>query len=81
MRGTQFGFDSGAPTEHEDLGRPDLDGRHTEQWFRAGCLTPDTPDPRRTPISPDWGSKSADMARIAFQQPFQMAFRAREWLS
>ena len=44
-----------------------------------------TPPPN-TPARPAgrriarWGSESADMARIAFQQPFQMAFRAKEWL-
>jgi hypothetical protein len=27
-----------------------------------------------------WGNGSADMARIAFQQPFQLAIHASKWL-
>jgi hypothetical protein len=27
-----------------------------------------------------WGNGSADMARIAFQQPFQLAIHASAWL-
>lgn len=79
MRGTQFGFDLSAAElkSWADLTWSDVTTTN-------GFVRVDRP-PRRAP-APDagvarWGSESANMARIAFQQPFQMAFRAREWLS
>jgi hypothetical protein len=79
MRGTQFGFDVGTPpTEFRtwaDLTWNDL--TTTNGFVRVA------PSPARQPAPGTgvarWGSESADMARIAFQQPFQMAFQAREW--
>jgi hypothetical protein len=78
MRGTQFGFDLG-PTEMEtwaDLTWTDV--TLTNGFVRVA--PPPTRQPPETAGLARWGLESADMARIAFQQPFQIAFRAREWL-
>ena len=38
---------------------------------------PRTPQPNPVPPDvPEWSRDAADLARIAFQQPFQLAFRA-----
>jgi hypothetical protein len=80
MRGTQFGFDLG--TEATEF-RTWADLTWDDLTKSNGFVRVASP-PARQP-APDagvarWGSESADMARIAFQQPFQMAFRAKEWL-
>lgn len=82
MRGTQFGFDSGPlPVPVRTwadltwLGVPIDDGRFVR-------LT----SPPRTPVQlsptdpPVWGRDAADLARIAYQQPFQLAFEAASLL-
>jgi hypothetical protein len=85
MRGTQFGFDlppeppaqPPAMKTWADLTWADLTKTH-------GFVQVARDPTRRPPANAGqalWGSESADMARIAFQQPFQMAFRARAWLS
>ncbi|MEU2221616.1 hypothetical protein [Streptomyces sp. NPDC018347] len=78
VRGTQFGFDTGplpVPlTAWADLtwsGVPvDAAG-----FVRLGPApgAPTGPPPADPPV---WGRDAADMGRIAFQQPFQLAFRA-----
>ncbi|MCX5358389.1 hypothetical protein OG864_06740 [Streptomyces sp. NBC_00124] len=77
MRGTQFGFDTGAqPAQMESWADLTWDG--VQVAGGASVLlgrAPATP----APPSPDlavWGRDAADMARIAFQRPFQLAFRA-----
>ncbi|MFE1837323.1 hypothetical protein [Streptomyces sviceus] len=78
MRGTQFGFDTGdQPAEMKTWA--DL----TWQGIRVDptrCVqldqVPATPTRLTQPDPPNWARDSADMARIAFQQPFQLAFRA-----
>ncbi|MGC0334203.1 hypothetical protein RKD23_007193 [Streptomyces sp. SAI-170] len=78
MRGTQFGFDSGA-TLPETKTWADLtwDGVALDaaRCVRVG-QPPGTPTALTQPDPPVWGRDAADMARIAFQQPFQLAFRA-----
>ncbi|WP_405725541.1 hypothetical protein OG885_03085 [Streptomyces sp. NBC_00028] len=76
MRGTQFGFDSGGPPE-------ELKTWADLTWGAVGVpeaacvrLDPAPGPPTRQPDPPLWGHDPADMARIAFQQPFQLAFRA-----
>ena len=79
MRGTQFGFDLG-PTEMKTW----ADLTWTDVTLTNGFVRVAPPPARQPPANAGlarWGSESADMARIAFQQPFQIAFRAREWLS
>ena len=76
MRGTQFGFDSGpavAVAKWADL-TWDAVSRHTGRFARADTAPASPNDPPGDPAR--WGTSSADMARIAFQQPFQLAFRA-----
>lgn len=76
MHGTQFGYDSGPAVpvaKWADLTWAAVGqdaGRHVQVGHVPG--TPDDPpgDPAK------WGRDPADMARIAFQQPFQLAFRA-----
>jgi hypothetical protein len=78
MRGTQFGFDSGAQpvpmTTWADLTWSGV----TVDAARCIRLDPAPEQPRelRPGDSPEWGRDAADVARIAFQQPFQLAFRA-----
>jgi hypothetical protein len=82
MRGTQFGLDTGDPgpmTSWADLtwAHVALDG--------GGFIRLDAPPPAPVPDPPVtdlavWRRDPADMARIAFQQPFQLAFRARALL-
>ncbi|MET9734628.1 hypothetical protein ABZZ79_29525 [Streptomyces sp. NPDC006458] len=78
MRGTQFGFDSGpAPTEMKtwaDLTWSGL-GLDAARCVRLGTV-PGPPTGLTQPDPPLWARDPADMARIAFQQPFQLAFRA-----
>ena len=95
MRATQFGFDlqvrNPDGTIAADQAR--LSSWADLTWARltldgAGYVRvqPAPPNPVPGPGDPapvdppKWGAESADMARIAFQQPFQLAFRARDWL-
>jgi hypothetical protein len=96
MRATQFGFDlqvrDADGTVAADQTR--MSSWADLTWRRltldAGRFVRVQPAPP-TPVPgagepppadpPKWGAESADMARIAFQQPFQMAFRAKEWLA
>ncbi|MFF3286764.1 hypothetical protein [Streptomyces sp. NPDC003023] len=87
MRGTQFGFDlapAGTPPDApppaaarwSDLTWahvPVTGGRHIV--VRPGAL-PTPPEELASGDPPEWGRDPADMARIAFQQPFQLAFDA-----
>ncbi|MFI0366925.1 hypothetical protein ACH35V_03545 [Actinomadura sp. 1N219] len=87
MRGTRFGFDdvpeSGTP--------PPLDHWSDLTWAdvpvdERGFVVPrhvrgDPPTPEEeNGTDPGWGRDAADVARIAFQQPFQLAYRAEEML-
>ncbi|WP_431956907.1 hypothetical protein [Nocardia lijiangensis] len=89
MRGTQFGFDVKTENSPEfdewaDLTWDDVpeDGRGFVVPEQRGALPP-TPSPNPEPPRPlplhdahfaKWGFDAADMARIAFQRPFQLAF-------
>ncbi|MEU7413729.1 hypothetical protein AB0B40_31240 [Streptomyces sp. NPDC042638] len=78
MRGTQFGFDSGdQPTEMETWADLTWQGIGVEpaSFVQLG-QAPATPTRLSPPDPPAWARDAADMARIAFQQPFQLAFRA-----
>lgn len=81
MRGTQFGFDSGPQPDPMDTWA-DLTwgGVPTNAGFVQ--LNPPPATPRRLPPGdpPVWGRDAADQARIAFQQPFQLAFPAASLL-
>lgn len=78
MRGTQFGFDSG-PQPGEMKTWADLTWSavavDAARCVRLGPV-PGPPTELTQPDPPAWGRDAADMARIAFQQPFQLAFRA-----
>ncbi|SNX55705.1 hypothetical protein SAMN06272735_0131 [Streptomyces sp. TLI_55] len=76
MRGTQFGFDAGSPPG-------ELKTWADLTWDAVGvpegaCVRLDQAPgpPTQQPDAPLWNHDPADMARIAFQQPFQLAFRA-----
>ncbi|CQR60561.1 hypothetical protein [Streptomyces leeuwenhoekii] len=78
MRGTQFGFDTGdQPAEMKTWADLTWQGVRVEP---ARCVqlgqVPATPTGLTQPDPPAWARDAADMARIAFQQPFQLAFRA-----
>jgi hypothetical protein len=77
MRGTQFGFDLGAQGPMKSWADLTWDAVpvHANRCVRADTAPTVTP-PAGTPDQPVWGRDAADMARIAFQQPFQLAFRA-----
>jgi hypothetical protein len=84
MRGTQFGFD--LPPE-PPAQRPAVQTWADLLWedvaLTNGFVRVASPPARQPPANAGlarWGSESADMARIAFQQPFQLAFRASAWL-
>jgi hypothetical protein len=77
MRGTQFGFDlpvtdstPGPIASWSDLTWDGV-GVAPGQFVRLGSV-PQGPQPG--PNVPVWGGDPADMARIAFQRPFQLAF-------
>ncbi|MER7575057.1 hypothetical protein [Streptomyces sp. NPDC126514] len=83
MRGTQFGFDTGTPPPEMDTWA-DLTWDHLR--LDAGrCVqlghAPGPPVRQTQPDPPVWARDAADMARIAFQQPFQLAWRAASLLS
>ncbi|MBC7272411.1 MAG: hypothetical protein H5T76_27525, partial [Streptomyces sp.] len=78
MRGTQFGFDTGdQPAEMKTWADLTWQGVGVEH---ARCVqlgqVPATPTRLTQPDPPVWARDASDMARIAFQQPFQLAFRA-----
>lgn len=77
MRGTQFGFDSGPPVPLKTWADLTWSGV-TLDAARCVRLAPAPAVPGELPPAdpPVWGRDAADMARIAFQQPFQLAFRA-----
>jgi hypothetical protein len=77
MRGTQFGFDSGQPVPLKTWADLTWSGV-TVDAARFVRLAPAPATPSELPPAdpPVWGRDAADMARIAFQQPFQLAFRA-----
>jgi len=82
MRGTQFGFDIGPAATMKTWADLTWDAVSLD----AGRFVKVTPaPPKPAPPKPgelprndpaEWGRDAADMARIAFQQPFQLAFRA-----
>ncbi|MFI5972885.1 hypothetical protein [Streptomyces sp. NPDC051452] len=78
MRGTQFGFDTGdQPDRMKTWADLTWSGVTVDA---ANCVRlappPDTPRELAPADPPVWGRDAADMGRIAFQQPFQLAFRA-----
>ncbi|MFJ4206600.1 hypothetical protein ACIP2Y_44325 [Streptomyces sviceus] len=78
MRGTQFGFDTGdQPAEMATWAELTWRGIRVDP---TRCVrldqVPATPTGLTQSDPPQWARDSADMARIAFQQPFQLAFRA-----
>ncbi|ALC19716.1 hypothetical protein ACH46N_01710 [Streptomyces pristinaespiralis] len=77
MRGTQFGFDSGPPVPLKTWADLTWSGV-TLDAARCVRLAPAPAVPGELPPAdpPVWGRDAADMARITFQQPFQLAFRA-----
>ncbi|WP_432034536.1 hypothetical protein [Streptomyces antibioticus] len=78
MRGTQFGFDTGEqPAEMKTWADLTWQGVRVEptRCVQLGQV-PATPTGLTQPDPPVWARDAADMARIAFQQPFQLAFRA-----
>lgn len=86
-RGTQFGFDGGTdppafrtwPDLHWDL-VPQANGFVVRNNGHVGPPDPSPPTPRPADF-PSWtGSDPASFARIAFQQPFQLAFSPNELL-
>jgi hypothetical protein len=79
MRGTQFGFDLGPPISMTSWSDLTWDGVGVPPggFVRLGTVPPGPPpgvDVAR------WGADPADMARIAFQRPFQLAFDATAML-
>ena len=82
MRGTQFGFDSGhQPASMATWADLTWSGVSLDAGrFVRLTPTPATPDGLPPGDPPVWGRDPATMARIAFQQPFQLAFRAATML-
>jgi hypothetical protein len=78
MRGTQFGFDSGpAPSGMKTWADLTWSALGVEALASVRlAAAPGTPTELPPPDPPAWGRDAADMGRIAFQQPFQLAFRA-----
>jgi len=77
LRGTRFGFDDGDPLPLAtwadlDWGRVPLDDR----GFVIPRMVEDRPPRPRDPAGAAWGADAADVARIAFQRQFQVAFSA-----
>ncbi|MGW0912644.1 hypothetical protein ACWD1Z_12970 [Streptomyces sp. NPDC002784] len=92
MRGTQFGFDTDPRPAETDPGTPPpvmatwADLTWDDVRLDAGrCVqlghAPGPPVGLTQPDPPVWARDAADMARIAFQQPFQLAYRATSLLS
>ncbi|MFB6768192.1 hypothetical protein [Streptomyces sp. NPDC056337] len=78
MRGTQFGFDTGSqPAQMDTWADLTWQGVGVEPTRCVQLVAvPGTPTKLTPPDPPVWARDAADMARIAFQQPFQLAFRA-----
>ncbi|ANB04417.1 hypothetical protein SAM40697_0455 [Streptomyces ambofaciens] len=81
MQGTRFGFDTGPPPlAMENWSDLTWEGLGVDV---RGSVVLD-PAPTAPSPAPDgsavWAADAADMARIAFQQPFQLAFRASRLL-
>jgi hypothetical protein len=91
MTGTRFGFDL---PDSETLDLPDSeplesmtswaqlnwDMVHLDDGRFVKVGSPPTTQPSGGGDLAVWGNGSADMARIAFQQPFQLAIHASKWL-
>ena len=83
MRGTQFGFDllvaGSAPGSIASWSDLTWDGVGVAPggFVRLGSVPPGPPPGPDVPV---WGGDPADMARIAFQRPFQLAFDAAAML-
>jgi hypothetical protein len=82
MTGTRFGFD----LPGSNPGEPMTSWAQLE-WdmlpLDGGRFVKVSAPPTQQPAGGDlavWGNGSADMARIAFQQPFQLAIHASAWL-
>jgi hypothetical protein len=86
VRGTQFGFDD--PVTGAPLPGPTLDTWDDLTWPQltlhpngyVALNPPPSAKPADTSDLPQWGQQAADMARIAFQRPFQVAFSAARLL-
>lgn len=77
MRGTQFGFDTGEQGPMETWADLTWQGLHVD--LGGYVFLGNAPTAAPTVPANDlavWARDAADMARIAFQQPFQLAFRA-----
>jgi hypothetical protein len=80
MRGTQFGFDLGPVipmTSWSDLTWTGT-GVGPGEFVELGAPPAGPPPGAGVPV---WAGDPADMARIAFQRPFQLAFDAAEMLT
>jgi hypothetical protein len=77
MRGTQFGFDLGGDGALRTWADLTWDAvRVGAGQFVSVASVPPTPNALPPDDPAVWGRDPADMARIAFQQPFQLAFAA-----
>jgi hypothetical protein len=82
MHGTQFGFDTGAqPAQMQTWADLTWAGvTTTPAGFVQLGVAPASPTELPPDDPPAWGRDAADQARIAFQQPFQLAFGAADML-
>jgi hypothetical protein len=83
MHGTQFGFDTGEGEALETWSDLTWDQVPVEGGFvvpRVLGGLPPTPSALTGPDPGAWGKDAADVARISFQRPFQLAVSARELL-
>lgn len=78
MRGTQFGFETGPqPADMATWADLTWNGVTVDAGrFVRLARAPATPNALPPADPPVWGHDAATMARIAFQRPFQLAFRA-----
>ena len=83
MRGTQFGFDLRTSTSPPFDTWATWRGTHVpmKRTFADAHGTPRR-DTRAAspPTDPRWGPSAVDIAHIAFQRPFQLAFSPRRLL-
>ncbi len=82
MRGTQFGFDLSTVASPPFDTWADLvwDDVPMKRTFADGHGTPRRNPGSLTPTDPRWGPAAVDIAHIAFQRPFQLAFSPRRLL-
>ena len=83
MRGTQFGFDTRTNVPFKSWADLRWDDVPVARGFvvpRVLNGQPPTPPERPAVDPPEWGRDAADVARIAFQRPFQLAISARRLL-